>query len=73
MALATVAALTVLTEQIHQEASMPGILKHDFKHIEVKELHPTFAAEIEGVDFGNITDDVFAEILAASAKVRTIE
>ena len=48
---------------------MPSISKRDFKHIQVKELHPTFAAEIEGVDFENISDDVFADILAASAKV----
>ena len=42
-----------------------------FKHITVKEIHPTFAAEVGGIDFSSpIADDVFAEILAAITKVR---
>lgn len=42
-----------------------------FKHITVKEIHPTFAAEVGGIDFSSpIADDVFAEILAAMTKVR---
>ena len=49
---------------------MPGILKPEFSKIKIKELHPTFAAEVEGVDFSQpVPDDVFEEILAASAKV----
>ena len=51
---------------------MPGIMSPDreFKHLTIKELHPTFAAEIDGVDFSkDIPHDVFNEILAASAKV----
>lgn len=52
---------------------MPGLLidpEIDFKTLKINELHPTFAAEIEGVDFSKpIPDDVFNEILAASAKV----
>ena len=52
---------------------MPGLLiepETEFKTLKIKELHPTFAAEIEGVDFSKpIPDDVFNEILAASAKV----
>ena len=37
-----------------------------FKHITVKEIHPTFAAEVRGISFSSpIADDVFAEILAA--------
>ena len=41
-----------------------------FNHIKVKELHPTFGAEISGVDFAStIDDEVFAEIRAAAAKV----
>ena len=45
----------------------------EFRHLRIKELHPTFAAEIEGVDFTTaIPDDVFAEILAASAKYGVI-
>jgi len=55
---------------------MPGLLikpENEFKKIEIKELHPLFCAEIGGVDFSKpIPDDVFAEILAASAKVRGI-
>ncbi|KAI9924170.1 hypothetical protein ASPWEDRAFT_70280 [Aspergillus wentii DTO 134E9] len=39
-----------------------------FQHITVKELHPTFAAEIHGVDFNAINDEVFAEILDAVTK-----
>ena len=42
----------------------------EFKTLTFKKLHPTFAAEVEGVDFSKpIPDDVFKEILAASAKV----
>lgn len=52
---------------------MPGLLvtpETEFKTLRIKKLHPTFAAEIEGVDFSKpIPDDVFNEILAASAKV----
>ncbi|KIW19435.1 hypothetical protein PV08_00007 [Exophiala spinifera] len=48
---------------------MPGILsnpKADFDHIIVKRLHPTFAAELSGVDFSKpLSDDLFREILAA--------
>lgn len=40
-----------------------------FKTIRVKELHPTFGAEIEGVKFPNPSDEQFEEILAAMAKV----
>ena len=52
---------------------MPGLLltpETDFKTLKIKKLHPTFAAEIDGVDFSKpIPDDVFREVLAASAKV----
>ena len=54
---------------------MPGFVRPDreFKHLTIKELHPTFAAEIGGVDFSKeIPDDVFDEILAASAKVNPL-
>ncbi|KAJ4294087.1 hypothetical protein N0V90_007776 [Kalmusia sp. IMI 367209] len=40
----------------------------EFKTIRVKELHPTFGAEIEGVDFPNPSDEQFQEILVAMAK-----
>ncbi|KAF2453967.1 alpha-ketoglutarate-dependent 2,4-dichlorophenoxyacetate dioxygenase [Lineolata rhizophorae] len=48
---------------------MPGIIKDTpFKTISVKELHPTFGAEIEGVDFENLSQEQFDEIKAALAK-----
>lgn len=41
-----------------------------FNHITVKKLHPTFGAEISGVDFSApLPDDVFFDILAAITKV----
>lgn len=43
----------------------------EFKTLQIKKLHPTFGAEVSGVDFTKpIPDDVFQEILAAMAKVR---
>ncbi|KAL1879104.1 hypothetical protein VTK73DRAFT_7328 [Phialemonium thermophilum] len=49
---------------------MPGLVTQDtpFKTIKVKELHPTFGAEIEGVDFDNVSDETLQEIIAAMAK-----
>ncbi|KAL1606490.1 hypothetical protein SLS60_003894 [Paraconiothyrium brasiliense] len=40
----------------------------EFKTFRVKELHPNFGAELEGVDFPNPSDEQFQEILAAMAK-----
>lgn len=41
-----------------------------YKHIQVKELHPTFGAEVSGIDFSQpVPDDVFADVLAAITKV----
>ena len=41
-----------------------------FNHIKVSKIHPTFGAEISGVDFtSTLNDEVFAEISAAAAKV----
>ena len=50
---------------------MPGLLQEpQFKHITIKEIGATFAAEVEGVDFSqDIPQDVFDEILKAIAKV----
>ncbi|KAK8054740.1 hypothetical protein PG994_009807 [Apiospora phragmitis] len=49
---------------------MPGIIETpSFETIKVKELHPTFAAEVTGVDFPDVSEEQFAEILAAMAKV----
>ncbi len=49
---------------------MPGLIQETpFKTLTVRELHPTFGAEVEGVDFENLTDEGLQEILAAMAKV----
>lgn len=49
---------------------MPGLVQESpFKTITVKELHPTFGAEIEGAKFDDTTDEQFEEIKAALAKV----
>jgi len=46
---------------------MPHI--NEFHLIEVKELHPTFGAEITGVDFSEpVSDEVFTEIFKAITK-----
>jgi hypothetical protein len=42
----------------------------EFKTLTIKKLHPTFAAEVEGVNFQDLTDEQFQEIFAAMAKVR---
>lgn len=42
----------------------------EFKHIQVTPLHPTFGAEVSGVDFSQrIPDEVFNELLSAATKV----
>ncbi|KAH8164937.1 hypothetical protein CIB48_g3297 [Xylaria polymorpha] len=51
---------------------MPGLLTEEeeprFKTIEIKKLHPTFAAEVSGVNFDDVSDEQFSEILAAMTK-----
>ncbi|KAL7622144.1 hypothetical protein AAE478_007646 [Parahypoxylon ruwenzoriense] len=48
---------------------MPGLIQESpFKTITVKELHPTFAAEVSGVNFQDLSEEQFQEILAAMAK-----
>jgi len=50
--------------------SQPSSATPAFQHIVAKELHPTFGAEISGVDFAKpLADVVLIEILAAIAKV----
>jgi alpha-ketoglutarate-dependent 2,4-dichlorophenoxyacetate dioxygenase len=44
-------------------------INREFKTISVKELHPTFGAEIQGVEFPDPSEEQFEEILAAMAKV----
>jgi hypothetical protein len=41
----------------------------EFKNLNINALHPTFAAEVKGLDFRNLSDEQFKEILAAMAKV----
>jgi hypothetical protein len=44
-----------------------------FKHIQVKELHPTFGAEVHSVDFSKpVPEDVFSEIYKTITKVSVI-
>jgi alpha-ketoglutarate-dependent 2,4-dichlorophenoxyacetate dioxygenase len=44
--------------------------ENNFKLIQVKELHPTFGAEVHGVDFSKaVPEDVFSEIYKAITKV----
>ena len=46
---------------------------NDFKHIQVRGLHPTFGAEVHGVDFSKpVPEDVFSEIYKAITKVSII-
>lgn len=41
-----------------------------FNYITVKNLHPTFGAEISGIDFSKpLPDEVFGEVFAAAKKV----
>jgi len=52
---------------------MPGLVQETpFKTFTVRELHPTFGAEVEGVDWENLTDEGLREIIAAMAKVRSL-
>jgi len=50
---------------------MPGLLQEpQFKHLKIKEIGLTFAAEVEGVDLSqDIPQEVFDEILKAITKV----
>ena len=44
--------------------------KPEFKTLKITRLHPTFGAEVSGVDFSHpIPDDVLQEIISAMAKV----
>jgi hypothetical protein len=53
---------------------MPGLVEEDqsnFDLISITEIHPTFGAEVSGVDFSKaIPKETFDQIRAASAKVR---
>ncbi|KAF2115082.1 hypothetical protein BDV96DRAFT_646931 [Lophiotrema nucula] len=49
---------------------MPGVLLQDepFRTISVKELHPSYGAEVVGANFHNMSDEQLNEIKAAMAK-----
>ncbi|RYP80660.1 hypothetical protein DL769_002342 [Monosporascus sp. CRB-8-3] len=48
---------------------MPGLVQEPaYRTIKVRELHPTFGADIEGVDFSNLSDEAFTEVLTALTK-----
>jgi alpha-ketoglutarate-dependent 2,4-dichlorophenoxyacetate dioxygenase len=49
---------------------MPGLPNNGgYETITVEELHPTFAAEVKGVDFARLSEKQFKEVTAALAKV----
>lgn len=51
---------------------MPHATMSDFDHIQIKELAPTFGAEVLGVDFSKpVPPEVFAEVHRAITQVRT--
>jgi hypothetical protein len=52
-------------------ATIPGrIQESPYSRIAVKELHPTFGAEISGIDFSQpVDDETFREVLEAISKV----
>ena len=50
---------------------MPGLLVQDapFKTISVRELHSTYAAEVIGANFHDMSEEQLKEIKSAMAKV----
>jgi len=44
------------------------LLDPPYKTLSVRELHPTFGAEVHGVDFQNLSEEGFQEIVAVLAK-----
>ena len=49
---------------------MPHATEPDYKLINVQAIHPTFAADVTGVDFSApVSPEVFQEILKAIATV----
>jgi hypothetical protein len=50
---------------------MTGVITRDtYNTIAIKELHPNFAAEVQGVNFQDLSEEQFQEVLSALAKVR---
>lgn len=59
-----------ITSVTVEPSTMPNPTEKPFHHITVTELHPTFGAEISGVDFSQpVSDEVFSEVLSAISKV----
>lgn len=50
---------------------MPGLIQEEqnAQKFNIKQLHPTFGAEITDVNLTNVSDETFQQILAAMAKV----
>lgn len=44
-------------------------MRKEESKLEVVELHPSFGAEVRGLDFSDIPDHAFAEVLGIIAKV----
>ena len=52
----------------HSDEGNSPLTKNDFKTIDIKKLHPTFVAEVTGVDFKHgVNDEQMNEILRAIA------
>ena len=53
---------------------MPGLVQNStpFNQIQVIPLHPTFAAEVRGVNFQNVDQETLAEVQNAMAQVTTL-
>jgi alpha-ketoglutarate-dependent 2,4-dichlorophenoxyacetate dioxygenase len=47
------------------------ITRDTYNTITINELHPTFAAEVQGVNFQPLSEEQFQEVLSALAKVRS--
>ncbi|KAL5356145.1 hypothetical protein BJX96DRAFT_162228 [Aspergillus floccosus] len=48
---------------------LPSAKNASFNHISVNKIHPTFGAEVRGVDFSKpLTDEVFVEVYSAITK-----
>jgi hypothetical protein len=52
---------------------MPGLIDKQLDRLKVIEVHPKYGAEISGLDFSKpIADNVFEQVLAASAKITIV-
>ena len=53
---------------------MPGLVQEDqmSEQLDIRPLHPTFGAEINGLNLTNISDGAFEQIMAAMAKARIL-